>query len=132
MKRDFLRMWAEGLLSARPSSVSESMTVVGERNAHLGPRLEYASVQVSVEPAAQFEVTDLAKASEEIRKFGYPESVVLGILDVLMVSLASPISNIRLILDKPKYDAVNSSPMAFRQAGRDAGRKIIEAMTEGA
>lgn len=129
MKQDFLRMWAEGLLSARPFSVTESMTVVGERNAHLGPRLEYASVQVSVEPSTQFEVTDIAKASEEIRRLGYPESVILGILDVLMVSLASPIRNIRIVLDEPKYDAIDSSPMAFRQAGRDAGRKIIEAMT---
>jgi hypothetical protein len=103
--------------------------VVGERDAHLGPRLEFARVQLSVEPATQLEIVDAVPPSEELRSLGYPDSVILGVLDVLMVALAAPVKRVRIVLEKAEYNPVDSSPMAFRLAGRAAGRKIIEAIS---
>jgi hypothetical protein len=33
---------------------------------------------------------------------------------------------VRIMIEEAEYHDIHSSPMAFRQAGRDAGRKIIE------
>ncbi len=128
--KDFPRIWAEALLSARPMPLLQSVTVVGERDAHLGPRLEFARVKISVEPANKLEVVDAAQTNEEMRNLGYPDSVVLGILDILMVALSAPVRAVRIVLEEVEYDPISSSPMAFRQAGRDAGRKVIKAMSE--
>jgi Elongation factor G, domain IV len=127
---EHLRKWADGLLTARPWPLSQRVTVVGERDAHLGPRLEFARVRISIEPAAQFEVVELTEPSEELRMLGYPESVVLGVLDILMVALSAPVKGVRIVLEEAEYDPIDSSPLAFRQAGRDAGRKVVEAISK--
>ncbi|SRR5258706_14214922 len=124
--KDYLRSWAEELLQRKPIRLRSRITVTGERNQHLGPKLEVASVRVTVEPAATFEVVDAVPANEELSQFGYPDWVVFGLLDVFMVAESSPITNVRIILEKADPDPINSSKMAFRHAGRDAGRKIVE------
>lgn len=48
-----------------------------------------------------------------------------------MVAESAPLKNIRVIVEKIEPHAVNSSQMAFRHAGRDAGRKIIETLRKG-
>ena len=126
--KDYLKLWAEGLLREKPLSLKSRLSVTGERNQHLGPRWEFAKVQVSLEPAASFEVVEAVPPSDELRQYGYLDWAVLGLLDVLMVAESAPLSGVRVILEKAEYHPVDSSPMAFRQAGRDAGRKIIAAL----
>jgi hypothetical protein len=126
--KNYLKLWAEGLLKQKPLPLKSRLNVVGERNQHLGPRWEFAKIQVSIEPASSFEIVDAVPASEELRQLGYPDWVVLGLLDVLMVAESAPLSGVRITLEKAEHHPVDSSPMAFRQAGRDAGRKIIAAL----
>ncbi len=126
--KDYLTLWGKELQEQYSFPVDRTVIVVGERDRHLGPRWEKAKVQVTVEPATVFEVIDAAPDDKELQKFGYPDWVVFGPLDVLMVAFSSPVRNVRIILEKAEYDPVDSSAMAFRQAGRDAGRKIIEAL----
>ncbi len=128
---DYLKLWADGLLTRRSLTLKSKITVVGERNQHLGPRFEFAKVQMSVEPASSFEVVDALPANEELRQLGYPDWAVFGLLDVLTTAESSPLTNIRVILEKAEHHPVDSSQMAFRQAGRDAGRKIIESLRKG-
>lgn len=125
---DYLKLWADGLLKRRSLTLKSKITVVGERNQHLGPRFEFAKVQITVEPAPSFEVVDIVPGNEELRQLGYPDWAVFGLLDVLIVAESSPLTNIRVILEKVEHHPVDSSQMAFRQAGRDAGRKIMQAM----
>jgi hypothetical protein len=70
--------------------------------------------------------------NQEARKEGYLDWVVFGLLDVLMLSESAPLKNIRIILEKTEIDAVNSSCMAFRHAGRDAGRKLLQIVKDNA
>jgi hypothetical protein len=128
--KDYLRLWPEELLKLRSLTLKSRITATGERNQHLGPRWEFAKVQVSVEPAENFEVSDDAITSEEARKHGYLDWTVFGLLDVLMVTESAPLRNVRITLEKVEHHAVDSTPMAFRHAGRDAGRKIMESLRQ--
>lgn len=129
--KDYLKLWAEGLLGGSPLPIRSRITVTGERNQHLGPRWEFAKVRVSVEPAPSFEVVDAVPDNEELRQLGYLDWAVLGLLDVLMVAESAPLISLRVILMNAEHHRVDSSPMAFRHAGRDAGRQIIEALKKG-
>ena len=129
--KDYLQLWPQELLRLGSLTLKSKITVVGERNQHLGPRWEIAKVQISVEPASKFEVIDAAPPDEEARKAGYFDWAVFGLLDVLMVDESAPLKNIRVIVEKIEPHAIDSSQMAFRQAGRDAGRKIMESLRKG-
>ena len=126
--KDYLKLWAEELPKLGSITLKSKITVTGERDQHLGPRWEFAKIQVSIEPAPSFEVVDAVPANEELRQFGYHDWAVFGLLDVLMVAESAPLTNVRVILEKAEHHPVDSSQMAFRQAGRDAGRKIIAAL----
>jgi hypothetical protein len=127
---EYLKLWADGLLKRASITLESRITVVGERNQHLGPRCEFAKIQVSVEPASGFEVVDLVPVNEELRQLGYPDWAVFGLLDVLMVAESAPITNVRVTLEKAEFHPIDSSAMAFRQAGRDAARRILKALKE--
>src|ERR1022692_491206 len=62
--KDYLNLWHRELLKLGSLTVKSKITVMGERNQHLGPRWEFARIQVSVEPATQFEVIDTVPAKE--------------------------------------------------------------------
>jgi hypothetical protein len=124
--KDYLKLWPQELLKLGSLSLKSKVTVTGERDQHLGPRCDFAKVQVTVEPASRFEVIDAVPAKEEARQEGYLDWAVFGLLDVLLVAESAPLTNIRITLERVEHHPVDSSPMAFRHAGRDAGRKIIE------
>ena len=129
--KDYLNLWPQELQKLRSLGLKSKITVIGERNQHLGPRWESAKVQISIEPAAHFEVIDSAPPDELARREGYLDWAVFGLLDVLMVSESAPLKDVRITIEKVEHDNVDSSRMAFRQAGRDAGRKIIESLRKG-
>jgi hypothetical protein len=129
--KDYLHLWLQELLELSSLTLKSKITVVGERNEHLGPRWEFAKVQISIEPAPQFEVIDAAATDIEARKAGYFDWAVFGLLDVLMVAESAPLKDIRVVVEKIEAHTVDSSRMAFRHAGRDAGRKIIESLRNG-
>lgn len=127
---DYLKNWAESLLNARSLAIKSSVTVVGERNQHLGPRWEFAKVTVTAEPAAVFEVINKVPIGPELKALGFPDCVIHGVLDILMTAGPAPLSAVRLTIEDAAWDAIDSSEMAFRQAGREAGRRITAAALE--
>lgn len=90
----------------------------------------FASVRVRVEPASKFELIDRSFKSEELEQnlqlIDFPNCAIFGMLDVFLISGSSPIRNIRVVIEDVGYDPIDSSSMAFREAGRDAARKITE------
>jgi hypothetical protein len=128
--KNYPKLWADGLLASKPLPLNRRITVLGERNQHLGPRWEFARIRVSIEPAPGFEVIDVVEADVKLRQLGYLDWAVLGLLDVLMVAETAPLTGVRVILEKAEHHEIDSSQMAFRQAGRDAGRKIIAALRQ--
>jgi hypothetical protein len=126
--KDYLSLWAKELTEQKSLSLQRGFTVVGERDKHLGPRWEFARIQLSVQPAEKFEVVDTLTENDDLRREGYLDWAIYGVLDVIMLAESSPVHGIRIIVESAEQHPVDSSRMAFRQAGRDAGRKIIEAM----
>src|SRR5262245_53969028 len=127
---NYLEYWIRDLFSRESLRLKKAVKVEGIRNQHLGPRWQYAKVQISVEPHSGFAV-DIQineKLLEELQKDNWVDWTILGLLDVLMTATPKPVRDIRVILIDAKYDEVNSSRMAFRHAGRDAGRKILDSV----
>jgi hypothetical protein len=54
--------------------------------------------------------------------------VILGLLDALINADVRPLRKICVTLEHVWYHEADSTQTAFRNAGRDAGRKIIEAI----
>lgn len=125
---DYLDLWFAN--QPRPDSMrlARGITVVGHREKPLGPRSEFARVEITVEPAEELSVVDNVPCRKELEALGvaWPQYFVFGILDILMFAEFGPLYKIRINLDDAAYHDVDSSANAFREAGRDAGRNIIE------
>ena len=67
---------------------------------------------------------------KELERLGveWPDPVILGLLDSLMNTDLGPLKNIRVRLERVWYHEVDSTRNAFRNAGRGAGRKILDAL----
>ena len=83
---------------------------------------------MTLDPADRFEVVDRVPCGSEIDALGvgWPQTVVYGLLDVLMTMESHPLYNVRVTLTDAAYHHTDSTEIALREAGRDAGRKIIE------
>jgi hypothetical protein len=116
--KNYLTLWDEGWLKA-------PITVIGE---HIqGAKSEFAKVRLTLNPAKAFEVEDCVEDKEELEKLnvGWPDSFIIGMLDVLMKAEPDPLTKVRVTLEQVWYHDADSSREAFCNAGRDAGRKII-------
>ncbi len=126
--KDYLTLWEEGPSDEGSRKLTVPVTVIGEwiRTTNR----EFARVQLTVQPANEFEVVDSVEQKTELDNLGvqWPDPVILGLLDSLMESNLSPVNNIRVTLELVWYHEVDSTRNAFLNAGRDAGRKIIAAI----
>ena len=125
---NYLELWIANLGQRRSVRLSRAITVIGHREKHFGPRSEYAEVVMTIGPAEDLDVVDNVPWRKELEALGiaWPQCVVFGLLDILMFAEFGPLYKIRITLDDAAYHEVDSSENAFREAGRDAGRKIIE------
>jgi hypothetical protein len=107
--------------------------IVGTRDQHMGPRWEFAKIRLSVEPADIFDVQigPLPKAAD-LEKKGYLDAAIMGLLDVLLTTESLPLRDIRVTFIEAEEHPVDSSQMAFRHAGRDAARNLLQAVNEHA
>ena len=86
---------------------------------------------MTISPAEELYVADNVPCRKELEALGvaWPRCVVFGLLDVLMFTEFGSLYKIRITLDDAAYHEVDSSENAFREAGRDAGRTLIETVT---
>lgn len=128
--KDYLALWGEGSPDKNSRKLPRPITVVGER-LHTG-KSEFARIQLTVHPASVFEVVDSVLEKDDLDRLGvgWPDPVIFGLLDVLMNLQPDPLRDIRVVLERVWYHEVDSSRDAFRNAGRDAARKVIEAIDE--
>ena len=113
-----------GALRRAARSPKQPVVILGVRDKHLGPRMDYARVSLRVEPAERFEVEDHVEPSDPFIDFGYPEAFTRGMLNVL--DARGPLPPLRLVLERADHHPIDSSPNAFVEAGRDAGRKLLD------
>ena len=118
--QDYLSLWSSGLPERKSILLTAPITVLGIRNKALGPRGEFAKVQLTLNPSASFEVADNVAERTELERLGvgWPESVVFGLLDVLMFAEPGPLHKVSVVLELAWYHDVDSSIRAFRHAGQ--------------
>jgi translation elongation factor EF-G len=133
---EYLTLWANELLQRRSSKLNSTISVTGERDQSASPKWDFAKIKLRVEPSTEFEVVNNVSrdvnnvaTSEELQLF--LNWAIFGMLDVLLVANASPLRDVRIVLMEAEVHRVDSSQMAFRMAGRDAGRKILDARKSG-
>ena len=85
---------------------------------------------MTISPAEELDVIDNVPFRKELEALGvaWPRCVVFGMLDVVMFAEFGSLSKIRITLEDAAYHEVDSSENAFREAGRDAGRNVIDTM----
>ncbi len=83
---------------------------------------------MTLDPANDFEVVDRVPCRMEMEalRVGWPQTVVFGLLDVLMMMESHPLYKVRVTLKDVAYHDTDSTETALREAGRDAGRKVVE------
>jgi hypothetical protein len=127
--KNYIELWASNLLGRKSFQLQGTFAVVGERKAHMGARCEIAAIRATIRPAESFQVyVDEVSNRGEIEAKGYLDAAVFGILDVLLVGANYPLTEVAIVFHAFDVHPVESSVSAFRQAGRDAGRKILEGM----
>jgi translation elongation factor EF-G len=120
-----LEDWSEDVLRRRGMTLTAAVRVCGLRDKHLGPRWDYARVVFLVEPAQEFKVVLGARVPDGFDS-EYLESALLGFLDIAMTAEPFPLKLICITVEEAELHEVDSNIMAFRHAGRDAGRKLLQ------
>jgi len=113
--------WYRESVARKSIRVSKSHRVTGVRNEHCGGRWEFAEATVSIEPAGE-----LAIEIPDVDPHGFAKAAAYGVIDEFLTGAASPLTAVKLIVGPIKSDPVDSSIVAFRHAGRDAGRKLLD------
>ena len=121
-------------MTRTPARFEGSQHVTGEYGPTTGPRRQYAKVEFLVEPAEEFGVVTAIEDIEhdEFWESEHPDWAVLGLLDVVLVAWPQPLRSIKITITNADYHPLWSSRMAFRMAGREAGRKLVELEEESA
>ncbi|HEX7062334.1 MAG TPA: hypothetical protein VF200_10210 [Woeseiaceae bacterium] len=130
---DYFQNWTNSLLTAPPVALTQPFEVGGEHNKHLGPRWEFAKVRFRVEPhdGLDLQIQPLLKL-QSLEQRHFLTSAAYGLLDVLLTDLTGPVRNMRITVIDAEESTVDSNQHAFRMAGRDAGRKLLELLSHGA
>lgn len=115
-----------GGLGEEQATLARPVRIEAKRRKHLGPTIEFAKVNMYAEPASEFSVIDLVSAYDGVRKFGYPDHFVEGLIEILISDERRPLTRIRVTLESAEYSEIDSTPRAFFEAGRIAGRQLVE------
>jgi hypothetical protein len=127
---DHIQNWFDTLRERHRATVPVRIEVVGQVNNHGDPNWTKVVARIVVEPADAFEVVDEVPDRDELSGFPYADRITTGLLSILLTAHYSPILNVRVTIKDLKIDPIEASLAAFEMAGRDAGRKIVEAMKQ--
>jgi hypothetical protein len=122
---NYLEEWATSIIKKPSAKLKEPVEVDGLRDAHLGPRWEYAKVRMRIEPSDGFDVRFEISQNMSTKQSTYLDAAIMGLLDVILLAESSPLIDIRVIVIGLEEHEVDSSPRAFRMAGRDAGQNLL-------
>jgi hypothetical protein len=139
----YLAQWFAELPALHRETIQTVIQVTGHCERPFGPKGDYARLHMSIEPATQFEISasapeikfrvkeqtkyspdDFVIEKKELARF--LDQAVFGLLDVMMPNEHGPKLEFGIVIEEIEYCPIDSSEMAFRIAGRDAGQKIIE------
>jgi hypothetical protein len=123
---DFRDKWFANLLERRGLPLSAPIALLGECRRHIGPTMQIASVEFVVVPSDHFDVVNEVALTVELADLKFPDYAIFGFLDVAMPMDSIGINSIKLLVKTVGVDAIESSALALREAGRDAARKLLQ------
>ena len=127
--KNYLAEWATNVQSRPSAKLKVPTEVVGIRDQHMGPRWEFAKIRLKVEPADSFDVrNDLLVNAAELERHGYLDAAIMGLLDVLLTAETLPLRNLCVEFIEAEEHPMDSSQIAFRHAGRDAARNLLQVL----
>lgn len=119
-----LQFWCDDILARTAVPFPAEKSVTGEHFANLGPRSEFARVEMRFLPASAFVAKfDQLPDSLAVRRFA--KHAVFGVLDVLLTQERHPMTGLELVVRAIDVDEVRSTELAFRLAGRHAARQAL-------
>jgi len=129
---DDLRLWAESLVSLPSIGLPRIVEVVGEQDRHLGPRWESARVTFRLEPhdGLELRITPSSKL-QRMERMHFLSAAAYGLLDVLLTQPTGPMRDVLVVVVDAEANEVDSSQHAFRMAGRNAGKRVLEELGTG-
>lgn len=124
-----INTWIESYLNSTPISVSKSIEVEGLCKIVTGGRCLYAKVLLEVLPSNDLIFEDQTKKNKRslLDHEAWTEAAFLGILDYMLVMPITSISRFHCVIKELDFHDIDSSSLAFRLAGRNAAKKILEA-----
>jgi hypothetical protein len=130
MSTDILEEWAASAVHMiRTSSVPIRADVIakGGYERHWDPP-QFARIEIGAAPSEWFQV-EVALDREiltAMEQNGFLKEAIFGVMDVLIAAQPAPILRITLRISGAELGPF-STQHAFRMAGRDAGRRLVEA-----
>jgi hypothetical protein len=130
--KDYVDLWLPGSPLPESKPLPMKASAEGEHQKHSWNKHEFARVSLSIFPADKFEFVDNIACRHELEslRVGWPDCVVFGVLDALMLAEEGPYYKLRLVLEDAAYHEADSTANAFRHAGRIAAEKIIDMFSE--
>jgi hypothetical protein len=125
---DYVQQWVTDLTShSSYNPLKGEREGWGEIDRHPSPRTMRAKVRIAIAPSTVLEIVDrlAPEKSTFLKDSECFEQIVFGVLDVMMTGLSSPARTFKLTILDAVYDEINSSPMAFRLAAREAAKAIL-------
>jgi hypothetical protein len=91
--------------------------------------MDYARIEFLLEPSDELEVVvQVASIDASEEKQQLIQEAIYGFLDVVMMAEPYPVKKMRITVVGAEFDPVSSNLMAFRLAGRDAAKKLLDEM----
>lgn len=131
-----VEQWVQNLTQKRPyfTPLKRKASAWGTYHKHTGPAIRYAKVKVALAPGEELKVVDQLdrKKREWLEAQNAIDQIVFGVLDVVMTAYDTPINAFTLTIIDVEYDEVQSVPIAFRLAARQAAHEILSRQVEEA
>lgn len=127
MEIDVLDRWLANHKSRSSTTLARGGRAVGTHDLHTGPGWQFAEIEIIAEPSSELRVTvELPDDQRRLLDSGdFVDQAIFGLLDILATAKALPVFGVHIRLVRAKLDAVRSSKVAFRMAGRDAASKLL-------
>lgn len=125
---DFIREWFDNLQSTTGILWKKTIITSGKCSKHTGPGIWFASVTLDFSQSNEFVVEDVLNSNLKkiIRDRNWYQYIIFGVLDVMLTTSTSPIRNFKVTINSIEFDEIESTPMAFRLAARDAALKAVK------
>ncbi len=123
----YLEKWFQDISSGPTLTWNTPLSAQGICDEYHSPRSWYAKVEIMISPSDHFEIIDRSEPSlnGQVDGMRWLKQIAFGVFDVMLTCLTAPIRDFEVAVLSFDFDEINTNPMAFRLAARDAALNIL-------